>query len=370
MLCNDDPLLKGHGFVVDDFRAGLAHVRYYFLTHAHMDHMNGLRSLSKRCDGRCVVYASSDTIALIRVSFPTLKADLRVLEIGKPVVLDDVRVDVLPASHCPGSVMFLFTPAKSGAMDRWRRVKTLSTWADYGAECERYKGSDGSVLVTGDYRFPVGIDLELFNPMMVAAVDRVYHDDTFLGEATGSGVPEKEVTWTSIEDIGPLLARKMEHALARGPVYLHMAVMGFEPHVRGVCRAMGIDRVALDPRLSSIRAEQIRMLLGDLLLEQGATGYDRAEVILSERRLPQSEPWGFGTWILPTCAGYLCLGLTPEEDPGTVSGEALKVVRVPYCTHAPLDESRRFLAMVGARTEVPMGFAIGRLRCHRDSNAE
>jgi len=94
-------------FRVDDFSKGAL---VYFLTHAHTDHLRGLRDTWR--EGR--IYCTEVTKQLILLKYPGLNERLfRVLSVGetKLIVLNEsysLCVTVLDAYHCAGSCMFLF----------------------------------------------------------------------------------------------------------------------------------------------------------------------------------------------------------------------------------------------------------------------
>lgn len=109
----------------------------YFLSHCHCDHMEGLASaefldrLSSRND--IFLYCSEVTKILLMEKLAKLEKFVKVLKVGEPscipipaqnsVKTEKVTVTLIHASHCPGSVMFLF------------------------------EGYDGTALYTGDFRW-------------------------------------------------------------------------------------------------------------------------------------------------------------------------------------------------------------------------
>ncbi|XP_048741545.1 protein artemis-like isoform X4 [Ostrea edulis] len=109
----------------------------FFLSHCHCDHMEGLAAvefferLSSRND--IFLYCSEITKILLMEKHPKLEKFVRTLKVGQPSVIpipqqesaktEEVTVTLIHASHCPGSVMFLF------------------------------EGFDGTVLYTGDFRW-------------------------------------------------------------------------------------------------------------------------------------------------------------------------------------------------------------------------
>ncbi|XP_039250071.2 protein artemis-like isoform X1 [Styela clava] len=113
----------------------------YFLSHCHTDHMVGLgdESFHERLKSNesVFLYCSEVSRALLLADdrYYHLANNIIALPINYPKVIDikinenelkSITITLLPASHCPGSVMFLF------------------------------EGEEGNVLYTGDFRFSKG----------------------------------------------------------------------------------------------------------------------------------------------------------------------------------------------------------------------
>ncbi|XP_073184788.1 protein artemis isoform X3 [Lepidochelys kempii] len=123
---------------IDRFDRENLRARAYFLSHCHKDHMKGLRapSLKRRLECRLPL---------------KLKLQLRFLYLMKRLK-EEIVVTLLPAGHCPGSVMFLF------------------------------QGQNGTVLYTGDFRLAKGeaARMELLHSgTRVKDIQSVYLDTTF-----------------------------------------------------------------------------------------------------------------------------------------------------------------------------------------------
>ncbi|XP_051061855.1 protein artemis isoform X2 [Phodopus roborovskii] len=153
---------------IDRFDRENLKARAYFLSHCHKDHMNGLRapSLKRRleCSLKVFLYCSPVTKELLLTSPKYRFWEKRVIaiEIETPTQIalvdeasgekEEVIVTLLPAGHCPGSVMFLF------------------------------EGSNGTVLYTGDFRLAKGeaSRMELLHSGgRVKDIQSVYLDTTF-----------------------------------------------------------------------------------------------------------------------------------------------------------------------------------------------
>ncbi|KAJ6666405.1 hypothetical protein lerEdw1_000678 [Lerista edwardsae] len=118
--------------------------RAYFLSHCHKDHMKGLRAPALKRRLAC----SMDVEVSLEVETPTQISLVEEASGEK----EDLVVTLLPAGHCPGSVMFLF------------------------------EGENGTVLYTGDFRLARGeaARMELLHSgNRVKDIQSVYLDTTF-----------------------------------------------------------------------------------------------------------------------------------------------------------------------------------------------
>ncbi len=187
---------------------GSPHGEFYFLSHAHTDHMIGLSVAS--FDG--TIHCSPQTHDLLLVRFPALRDRVRIIDVDTPTVMffNDMTtftVTLFDANHCPGSVMFLFE-------------------GNFG-----YGGASAKILHTGDFRF----DAERMPPRLACAVgaDCVIVDATF-GDATSGKFPTKR---ESAEKLYELLA-SLCAALSTTRIYLPFK-LGDEELVEHVCQRLG-----------------------------------------------------------------------------------------------------------------------------------
>ncbi|XP_051856394.1 protein artemis isoform X2 [Antechinus flavipes] len=153
---------------IDRFDRQNLMARAYFLSHCHKDHMKGLRapSLKRRleCSLKVHLYCSPVTKELLLTSsrYSFWEKRIIALEIETPTQIslideasgekEEVVVTLLPAGHCPGSVMFLF------------------------------QGNNGTVLYTGDFRLAKGEAARmefLHSGSRVKDIQSVYLDTTF-----------------------------------------------------------------------------------------------------------------------------------------------------------------------------------------------
>uniref|UniRef100_A0A3P9IWY6 Protein artemis n=1 Tax=Oryzias latipes TaxID=8090 RepID=A0A3P9IWY6_ORYLA len=174
---------------LDRFDRENLHARAYFLSHCHKDHMKGLKGplLKRKLQfSRTVrLYCSFVTKELLlnNQKYSFWEEYIVPLELESPTQIslmdeasgekEEVVVTLLPAGHCPGSVMFLF------------------------------EGCHGNVLYTGDFRLAVGdvARMELLHSgSRVKDIQSVYVDSTFY-DPRFYQIPSREVCLKGISEL-------------------------------------------------------------------------------------------------------------------------------------------------------------------------
>ncbi|KAK2832209.1 hypothetical protein Q7C36_015671 [Tachysurus vachellii] len=174
---------------IDRFDRENLHARAYFLSHCHKDHMKGLKGplLKRKLKFSLTVklYCSFVTKELLlnNPKYDFWEDRIVALELDSPThvsltdevtgEVEDVVVTLLPAGHCPGSVMFLF------------------------------EGAQGTVLYTGDFRLAAG-DVarmeHLHSGNRVKDIQTVYLDSTFY-DPRFYQIPSREACLTGVRKL-------------------------------------------------------------------------------------------------------------------------------------------------------------------------
>ncbi|XP_032445183.1 protein artemis isoform X1 [Xiphophorus hellerii] len=187
---------------LDRFDRENLHAQAYFLSHCHKDHMKGLKGplLKRKLQfSRTVrLYCSFVTKELLlnNPKYAFWEEYVVPLELESPTQIslvdeasgekEEIVVTLLPAGHCPGSVMFLF------------------------------EGCHGNVLYTGDFRLAVGDASRmehLHSGSRVKDIQSVYLDSTFY-DPRFYQIPSREVCLKGISElIGSWIGQSPYHVV-------------------------------------------------------------------------------------------------------------------------------------------------------------
>lgn len=143
-LCPFYKKIPGTKFAVDAFNFGLIPgIQFYFLTHFHSDHYNGLR---KSFVGTIV--CSSITAKLVMSQIGVAENQFIIVDPHQPTMIDGSNVIAVDAFHCPGAVMFLMI------MPNGKRI-----------------------LHTGDFRASPEMEKDVY--LIEKPIDSIYLDTTY-----------------------------------------------------------------------------------------------------------------------------------------------------------------------------------------------
>ncbi|XP_024963152.1 DNA cross-link repair protein SNM1 [Cynara cardunculus var. scolymus] len=104
--------ITGTPFRVDAFKYLQRDYFYWFLTHFHMDHYQGLTKAF--CHGK--IYCSLITAKLVNLKIGIPWEKIEVLPLNQKINIAGVDVTCFDANHCPGSIIILFEPPSCKAI--------------------------------------------------------------------------------------------------------------------------------------------------------------------------------------------------------------------------------------------------------------
>ncbi|KAI3715354.1 hypothetical protein L6452_22334 [Arctium lappa] len=104
--------ITGTPFRVDAFKYLRRDYFYWFLTHFHMDHYQGLTK--SFCHGK--IYCSLITAKLVNLKIGIPWEKIEVLPLNQKINIAGVDVTCFDANHCPGSIIILFEPPSGKAI--------------------------------------------------------------------------------------------------------------------------------------------------------------------------------------------------------------------------------------------------------------
>jgi len=270
MSCRQDSILQSLGIAVDNF---YVEAKWYFLSHAHFDHMKGLQKGFQHRRSTSKIVSTQITRDLSIFAVHNLKqSDFQLIRYDKPMTLvyNLVKVYSFPSYHCDGSAMFLFeiNAQKENNNDETPVIR---------------------IMYTGDFRFRQS--MRDYDILCNFVIDKLYIDDTF-DEVTIEYPSYEE----SIKDIVHTLKLLIKGA---DRIYIHSLILGIEPILRDVAEQLDLT-YGLDPDLHETwRGNQLAYLLENKL---DSTQLHRVNLGNHKKRQSNQDQW-----IIPTCTYFFAL---------------------------------------------------------------
>jgi hypothetical protein len=323
MSCLQDPDLLKHGISVDKFSVD---VPCYMLTHAHSDHMKGLKSSFSEKRYNSKIYCTRVTMDLARIAIEGLaESDFVIVSYGQPCILNShVTAWAFPSYHCDGSCMFLFeVDNKSDSKD----------------------DSEGALRIfyTGDFRFHP--EMRKHSLITDFLIDRLYYDDMF--DEITTTYPTYQESLTHILSCIAVLQDK-----GHKRINIHCSILGLEPILREISDTTGIKFGLLPSLRNTWRGQQLKYLLEKRLDENRvlsvSLGSHKHEN-LEEKDVP---------WIIPTCTYFIC----DEEHKKKIPRHHFYVW---FCTHSNQKENTQMKVMIAAKNVNACGNALQELKCQK-----
>jgi DNA cross-link repair 1A protein len=331
--------VPGTRFIVDGFQGyGKSHSRWcanWFLTHFHADHYKGLTK-STPDPKRCVIWCSRPTAELCRSRLGIQKERLRVVDVGRPFVVEGVSVRFVDANHCPGAVMIVF--------DGIPKTKTSATDTD-------------TVLATGDFRFHAGMTSCPILRDVASKRPAVMLDTTYC-DPKHAFPPQAEVL-AAVRDAVRAEAHNAQRTLFLFGTY----TIGKERVFFEAAKALGPEtkiyvgkqkRGVLEALGDAVPAEDMRRVTGDdtatnlHVVPMGSVTFERMKTIARYYRnrydtVVAFKPTG---WTFTQARKHA--RATKRQKRG-----ALIQYAVPYSEHSSFAELRAFVAFLKPRAILP-----------------
>ncbi|XP_062504777.1 protein artemis-like isoform X2 [Corticium candelabrum] len=350
MSCFDGRIREYPGIIVDCFSTENCYTygRVFFLSHCHKDHMEGLcrppliSSLQSGADG---IYCSEVTQKLLMrdPEFSHLKRHIKELPISVSTMIkikhpmttkvEEISVTLLPANHCPGSVMFLI------------------------------EGQNGTVLFTGDFRLDTD-DLKQMAALHckdgnLKTFRNVYLDTTFCHPKL-MVIPSRERSQeTTLSLIDRWLSESPHHL-----VHLNCSTLGLEHiimavsnqfktkiHVHHFTKQQYEDLPLISECLTTdCKSTRIHACRWKLYKSKGASlpcgvqavRYDKPQVM----RIKLST-----IWFTRLADGF--------PDSGSVHLSRYNIWRIPHSMHSSMSEIRNVVKYLHPQTITPIVIPVG-----------
>jgi hypothetical protein len=306
--CPLDPILQEQHIFVDSFSRSQG---FYFLTHAHQDHMSGLNKsfLSK-------IYCSEITRDLVMMQINIPMKQFIVLKENKPMRINEyTTVTAIDSHHCDGSIMIVFEITRDDTTQR--------------------------ILYTGDFRY----HNEMKHNSHLFDMDKMYFDDTLILLDVNNYPCELD----SFEDIVLAIDTIRQEFGFDTKIYINTQILGVEKVLRRVSDYLKEGFQISDSLKPSFRGKQLEYLMETRINET-------SNLILASRQLDDLSD---GFWIFPTSMHFLCTSKNPgfKEIPKNH-------FYIWFSCHANKAEINRLAQITEAKELIPCQFAISHLKCH------
>lgn len=96
--------VPGTNFTVDWHCKTFPNYVHSFISHAHEDHMAGIRSFQPPR----VLHCTEITAKMLLIKVPKIQPCIKICEMNSTFTVEGVKIHVLNANHTPGSAMFIF----------------------------------------------------------------------------------------------------------------------------------------------------------------------------------------------------------------------------------------------------------------------
>lgn len=325
--------VQGTPFIVDGFAWGPlpGWCTAAFLSHFHSDHYQGL---GKRYAGP-TIYCSHATANLAISRLKVDPALIKALDIGTDYHIDGLRVRVLDANHCPGSLMFVF-------------------WTVCGR----------TILHTGDCRAgPQLVEhLDLYCPLLF--FDSIYLDTTYCDPDYAFPSQDRIIDECCMTVRG-LLSDRGRLAPVKRVVVVGTYLIGKERIAMALARELGSGLYAERTKLDTLKRLEWPELSSLLVSEKSEARVWFAQLsqvtVEGLQDILDKNPWiGQVVGVRPT--GWTFSPASPKAEVKvkvrTYDGrgkkrQAMAILDVPYSEHSSFSELQSLLGSVCFARVVP-----------------
>lgn len=312
MSCIQSAVLIQHGIRIDNFVLGLSQTWTICVSHAHKDHVKHISPTKMR---RARIACTQTTFDLLRIDFPYLQAKHHIpLSFYKETeICANVSVMTLPAYHCAGSSMFVFSV-----------------------------GSGQTIMYTNDFRYNPSVLSYLRSWLGGRTVDELYYDDIFEELSDNLSFPSLS---ESVDQLVHVVSKRLRVSTA---VEMYWSVLGVESLLLALVQQCPIPfRYDVHATLTSKDAKRVAQLKylipGEYFADEAWSG---PVVYLSSERTKRGVKF--------SCTSLMCRGRRPTASPYTVY----------FCMHSSKEELDKVLDTVQPERAIACQYRIRTLKCN------